>query len=239
MKATRLTLMALGVVALSALIIGCGGEETGAVAAPVPTPVSLPPIEPVKAEAGVPVASMLDPNFDRTRALAQTRDFGRRSDPFALLSMERAFERQQQLERVASTTGGWFSSEFDVEDPDAGAQRVVIEQQPYRRLSGVLLGNGVAALIEMEDGRVYEVVPGSQIPGTPWVVISIDAERAVLRRGGSTLPKEIIVRLGPRLSDFTGGGGGGGDTPGAAGGARDDDGRGGSTGPTAGATGRG
>ncbi len=195
-------------------LTGCGGEEVAAPAPVVARP--MPPLPKLEADAGVPVQTNVDPNFDRARTIASSKEFGRRSDPFSLLASERKFEREQQNERVIVEYGGWFQSEFVEPDTSAAERQSIVEPQPYRRLSGILLGNGVSALIEMEDGRVWEVVPGSQIPGTDWIVISIDAERAILRRGGSRLPKEIIVRLGPRADGFGGpaqGGGGGGDAP--------------------------
>ena len=210
MKLFRRTL-ALCSCAVVFTLVGCGGGEP-TVITEVPPPV-LPPIEDVYADAGVPVTMVADPTFERTKLLSATRYFGRRSDPFSLLAPERAFEARQQVERARQEYGGWFGSEFDMDA--AGVlgtpqPQTIVEPQPYRRLSGILLGNGVAALIEWEDGRVFEVTPGSQIPGTEWVVISIDAERAILRRSGNRLPKEVIVRLGPRASEFGGGGGGGG-----------------------------
>ena len=196
------------------MLAGCGGEPEPAPQAAPPRPQPAVPL--LKADAGVPVVLAPDPNFDKAKAVAMSKEFGRRSDPFSLLAVERMFEQNQSNERVATEYGGWFSREFEENDPGARDAAIVVEPQPYRRLSGILLGNGVSALIEMEDGRVWEVVPGSQIPGTDWVVISIDSERAILRRSGNKLPKQIIVRLGPRIDQFTGGGGndsgGGGDT---------------------------
>ncbi len=199
----------VGIVAIGVFgTVGCNDAAVSETPQ-LPTARPLGPIQPLQASAGVPVAPAQDPNFDRSRQLADAKEFGRRGDAFSLLATERAYERNQQVARTVTEYGGWFGQQF--EEPDAtAAEQVVVEPQPYRRLSGILLGNGVSALIEMENGRVYEVVPGSQIPGTNWVVISIDGERAILRRGGSTLPKEIIVRLGPRLNEFLPGGGGGG-----------------------------
>ncbi len=190
------------------LIVGCGGEEVAPAAPVVARP--MPPLPTLDADAGVPVQQSVDPNFDRAKTVAQAKEFGRRYDPFSLLAVERRFEQQQKNERVIVEYGGWFPREFEEPDTSAAERQSIVEPQPYRRLSGILLGNGVSALIEMEDGRVWEIVPGSQIPGTEWIVISIDSERAILRRGGSRLPKELIVRLGPRVENFTGGGGGDG-----------------------------
>lgn len=210
----RPSLSAIAVLAVSAILSGCGGGEPEALVQANP-PV-LPPIEPVTADAGVPVSMVADPTFERTKTLAMAQTFGRRSDPFRLLGSEQVFEARQQVERARQEYGGWFGAEFDFGSasvaPGMSAQPdLVVEPQPFRRLSGILLGNGVAALIVWEDGRVYEIVPGSQIPGTDWVVISIDSERAILRRSGNRLPKEIIVRLGPSVSGYGAGDTGGGD----------------------------
>lgn len=238
MKQRNLSLSALALVALSGIaLVGCGPEVD--LASDVPPPLrNLEPAPALAADAGVPVQVTPDPTFERTRQVAQTTSFGRRSDPFALLGPEAAFERAQQMERVQSEFGGFFPTLFEEPAPSP-EETIVVEPQPYRRLAGVLLGNGVAALIQMEDGRVFEIVPGSVIPGTNWVVISIDAERAILRRPGNRLPKEIIVRLGPRAENFMGGGGdtGGRGAGQADGGASPDGaaGAGGGRGPGAGA----
>lgn len=217
----RTLITGLGFALLAGItLVGCGGGgETTPIAEAVPP--TLPPIEPITADAGVPVTMTADPTFDRTKTLAAARQFGRRQDPFRLLAVEQHFELRQQVERARQEYGGWFNAEFDWDASASGTGRVepqiVVEPQPYRRLSGILLGNGVAALIEWEDGRVFEIVPGSQIPGTNWIVISIDSERAILRRDGNKLPKEIIIRLGPRGSDFFGGGGADGEGGGGRG----------------------
>jgi hypothetical protein len=66
----------------------------------------------------------------------------------------------------------------------------VVEPQPYRRLSGIVVGDSVLALIVMGDGAGPQIIrPGLRIPNSPWRVISIDEEQAVLRRDGDVLPR--------------------------------------------------
>lgn len=116
-----------------------------------------------------------------------------RPDPFALTPAEKAFERAQQAERFFQETGG-FGAEFEVKE--AQPVPVTIEPQPYRRLSGIVVGDGsILALLDMGDGQWLLVRPGQEIPNTNWRVISINEERALLRRPGNVLPREISVRL--------------------------------------------
>jgi hypothetical protein len=92
-------------------------------------------------------------------------------------------------------------------------------------LAGVLVGDTVSAIIVMEDGSTHLIKPGMRIPNSPWRVLSIDEEKAVLRRAGTVKPTQIIVRLEtPPGGVPTGGGGGRGPggapgNPGGAGGA--------------------
>lgn len=230
--------MALAAAAL--MVVGCAGDDSAQFTSTVPAAAAGPTPDRLNADAGVPVVTTLDPTFEQAKAEAKAKFVGRRSNPWALLGAEAIFDREQTRERIVADTGGSFGAVYELPDDKPVEETIVIEPQPYRRLSGIMLGNGVAALIEMEDGRVYEIWPGVQIPGTEWVVISIDAERAVLRRAGSRLPKEVIVPLGPRLSTGFGVGGGnnngggarGGDSAGreGEGGARSEDGSSGTMG---------
>jgi hypothetical protein len=117
-----------------------------------------------------------------------------RRDPFSLQELELAYETKQANARIFATTGAFFPSLFVPKE-----ERVEVdftEPQPYRRLAGVLVGDSVMAIIDMGDGRPMEVIrPGMQIPNSPWRVISIDEEKAVLKRSGNVKPKEIVVRL--------------------------------------------
>jgi len=88
------------------------------------------------------------------------------------------------------------------------------------RLSAILIGDGVGALLERAPGDTIEIRPGQQIQGTEWTVVSIDEERAVLRRSADMRPSTFVVRLQSRGADFGRGGGGGGNTGGGGGGGR-------------------
>lgn len=117
-----------------------------------------------------------------------------RPDPFSLEPRQQQFEIKQANERIFATTGSFFPSLFVPKEEKV--QIDYTEPQPYRRLAGVLVGDSVMAIIDMGDGRPMEVIrPGMQIPNSPWRVISIDEEKAVLKRSGNVKPKEIVVRL--------------------------------------------
>jgi len=141
----------------------------------------------------VPVAAVVDPGFGDTKLLAEGTRFGRRSDPFALLPEERVYDSEQSNARLTAEMGG-FGTYFTPPE-EAPDEQEITEPQPFRRLAGIILSDGVIGLIEMEDGRVYEVRPGTKIPNSEWTVLSLNAEQAVLVRAGSRLPKRIIVRL--------------------------------------------
>ena len=94
--------------------------------------------------------------------------------------------------------------------PGEGVQ---VEPQPYRRLSGILIGDSVLAILE-EGGKSTIVRPGMMIPDTNWRVVSIDKDKAILRREGPQLPHEVEVRLEVGMPGFTNTGNqGGGGTP--------------------------
>jgi hypothetical protein len=180
------------------------GDVNGKLKSLTPPPSSV--------AAGVALPQVSDPSFEQTKTVANNKFFGQRRNPFALLPVEAKFERDQYREWATNELGGWFEPQYEVPDETVilPEERIVVEQQPYRRLSGVILGNGVAALIEMEDGRVYEIVPGVTIPGTNWTVVRIDSDTATLYRPGNTRPNTISVRLGPKGENLIPGTSGGG-----------------------------
>jgi hypothetical protein len=215
------------VVCASLLLSGCANENLGDLADYPSNPVRpMPAIDPPIAEAGVKVDIKPDEQFARTKLVASNRNFGNRRDAFALLPAEANFERSQRQEFVFQESGGFFGQEYELpEEPTAPT--IVVEPQPLnRRMSGVLLGNGVSALLEMENGQTYEVFPGAQIPGSPWYVVSIDGSKLVLGRDGDVLPKTVVVVLGPKLTGGGGGGNSGSDSGSGAGGGREGRGRG-------------
>lgn len=141
------------------------------------------------------------------QSLVAQRSFGVRPDPFALLTPERSFNQSQTSERVLVEIGGFATMyEPPVEVADQGE---IVEPQPYRRLAGILVGDTVSAIIIMEDGSAHIIKPGMRIPNSPWRVVSIDEEKAVLRRAGTRKPTQITIRLETPLQGVPNQGGGG------------------------------
>lgn len=172
----------------------------------------------INADAGVAVAPSTDATeFTKLVAQRSGKLGPSRQDPFALRPVEKQYDLVQSVERLAGTEGGFplfYEAKVNViEVPE-------IEPQPYRRLSGIVVGDTVLVIVELGPGNTQIVGPGQRIPTTEWTVASIDSEKAILRRGGNKLPKEIRVRLesppaglGP---DFGGDGGNPGGPPGGS-----------------------
>jgi hypothetical protein len=230
----------LGAAGASAILAGCGSNEPS----PAPVAVSTPPVDtswvPKGIDAGLelPNQTPLDPAT--RKMLVASRPFTMRSNPFALHPEEQAFERRQLGERLVQSEG-FFGLRYT--PPPEVDNRPVFEEQPYRRLAGVIVGESVLAIIEMGDGQAPLIIrPGQRIPNSEWTVVSIDEDKAVLRRSGNKLPKEIVVRLESKPFDGGGnqggpaGGGGpvGGGTPGGRGTGREGPGSGPGGGPVGG-----
>lgn len=147
----------------------------------------------VKPAAGVPIRSVqdrkvVDKMWVATRSPA-------RPDPFALLQKERSYEAYAAAQLRAQRSGTFPN--YYVEPPDR-PETFVNEQQPYRRLAAVLIGESISALIDMGDGRgLQRIRPGQRIPNTEWIVASIDSDKAVLVRVETSRkrPTEVVVRL--------------------------------------------
>ena len=223
MLSQRLIVGAFG--ALSLVAIGCGGSSSSSdSSAGAALPVKKEPLV-ISAQAGVPVAQSADPKRFATLVASRAPGFGPgRKNPFALTQEEADYELQQTSERLLSTAGG-FSLQYQL-PPETDTALPFVEPQPYRRLAGIVVGDSVLAIIDLGDGRTEIIRPGMKIPNTEWTVVSIDEDKAVLRRSGKALPKEIIVRLespppGTAVGGAIGGGAGGaaGFGPGAGGGA--------------------
>jgi hypothetical protein len=181
-----LALSALGFLVLSG-VVGC--------AKPMEEP---PPAQAIKKEN--PFDPLTDAgvkaDFDKQNIFveADAKHFVARNDPFALNSSQLAFEKSQSNERILQDLGGFYEA---VAPPEQEEVVPVIEPQPYRRLAGVVVAQSVIGIIEL-NGSQQLIRPGQLIPGTEWRVVSIDTEKAVLRRGGNVLPHEIVVRLESR-----------------------------------------
>jgi hypothetical protein len=180
-----------GVLALG--LVGCGGPaDTGDTAAPVA--VKKYNYKPT-AEAGLDdVKTAADTGQLKKLYLAASVKYGSsRHNPFVLTKDETAYETSQNGARLFQQVNG-FSNEYKPEEQVDVVP--VLEQQPYRRLAGVVVGDSVLAIIDMGDGREAQIIhPGEKIPDSEWTVVSIDQEKAILKRDGNKLPKEITVPL--------------------------------------------
>lgn len=209
-------------------LVACGlqGCAPGGISDPVQSTMPAPSAASRQADtfkptttAGIPVAVSGDP-LAYWRTTSTNKYFSARPDPFALHPSEVAFDRSQGAERLFTDLGG-FSVRF--EPPVETVVVPTIEEQPYRRLAGVIVGESVSALIDMGDGQGLKIInPGQVING--WTVVSIDENQAVLRRGGNILPREVIVRLesapfgaGGSGNSNSGGNNGGGNSGGGGG----------------------
>lgn len=165
-----------------------------------------------EAEAGVDLAAeTVSAGLETVQEIAARKVWPNRNDPFSLLPSERTFEEQQALERILSEGGG-FSVEFEVPEPNYEEEKPTIQPQPLWRLAGIAVAEG-SVLALLDTGQSVDIIrPGSSIEGTEWTCVSIDLQRAIFRRSGNNLPREIIVQLGAPLN---GGGGVGGATGGS------------------------
>ncbi len=212
----KFQMLVLGALGATALLAGYGCASSAqsqqmATQAPagsnaptptIPTPgmQDASPVLHPAADAGIPVVvKPIDPGAARMKRLARNANFGSRSDAFALLPMESRYEQEQRGELILGTLGG-FTTYFEPpeEQPD---ESEIFEPQPPRRASGIVLGESVYAIIQMETGQTIIVRPGSkiQVGDVVWTVASIDEDKVVLRREGNRQPKTIIIRLSGQL----------------------------------------
>lgn len=199
-----------GAAALLALaLVGCK-SETDTLPGSVAGKSKVNDLYVPEAEAGVSLdAGKAREGLDTVQQIAARRTWGHRGDPFALLSAEAAFDREQSFERILSESGG-YSMMFETPEVKYDEDRPTIEPQPAWRLAGIAVSEG-AVMALLDTGTTVDTIrPGQPVAGTEWTCVSIDEERAIFRRPGSALPKEISVELGAPL-----GGGGGAAGPGS------------------------
>ncbi|MCW5944021.1 MAG: hypothetical protein KIS66_17460 [Fimbriimonadaceae bacterium] len=216
----------LGLLAIATLGAALAGCDVGPVN---DDPVAVTPLgnELTEFKPDVQVGLPVEPDPTLAVALAEQIQSGRtqyRPNPFALLPAERKYESDQGAARLISSIGFYTFLPPEVKEE----AQPMTEPQPYRRLSGILVGQSVTGILE-DDSRPGEgllIRPGMAIPNSPWRVASIDSEKAVLRRTGpnaeNTFPREVTVRLESRPggTGFTPGGVPGRAPGGAAGGGR-------------------
>jgi hypothetical protein len=185
---------------------GCAG---GPISVPqsAPTGVSKgPKFKGPDSDAGVKATQDTDATVFKKMVQARAASFHPRGDAFALTADEKSYDYSQSAERVFSEIGGFPTY---VQPSEPVAPQVVTEQQPYRRLSGVVVGDSVLAIIDMGNGAAPVLIrPGMHIPNTEWTVVSIDLDKAVLHRSGNVLPNTIEVRLETPPANYASGTGG-------------------------------
>lgn len=195
---------------ISPLILVAGVLITAGCAAPEEETASVRPsgrvVKPYvpSSAAGLPVTVKVDPNALKP-LLARAARFGSRSNPFLLRKDEIVFERNQTVERLF-TQDGDFPVTFDPSTPPPVV--VVEEAQPYRRLSGIVIGEAVIGILETQGQPTILIRPGQLIPGTDWTVVSLNEDRAVLRRPGNRRPNQVTVKLEQPPAGFAAAGGG-------------------------------
>ncbi len=211
----------MGLIGAGGMALAISGCQSGNAQGPAPVgtgagaSTASANVPPLKVIAGVPPSTAAVGGPFDVRTIAVSKQFSVRSgDPFALLPSERRYEMSQTAERLLAENGG-FSNLFTEALPTPDDISYV-EPLPQWRLAGVVIGDGVAALLDMGNGQVVDIRPGARVPGTDWTVASINAERAILRRSGPRLPHEFVVTLKGPIGGSTGGFGGGGFPGGAA-----------------------
>jgi hypothetical protein len=160
-----------------------------------------PPPPDLSSPAGIPALyDPIDQSQSRLLALVESRTWPRRSDPFALMPAERTFNEQQRTARIVQDSGG-FRNFFDWQDPTqlpGGEDPVQVVPLPIWRLAGIIQSeDGIRAILITGPGQpAIDIRPGSFVP-PHWTVVSIDLEKAVLRRPSNLVPNELVVPLRP------------------------------------------
>ncbi len=136
--------------------------------------------------------------------------FTPRKDPFAYLP-----EEQEALQADAFDPNRYFVLASPPTPPRVELPEP-FEPQPRRRVSGIVIGTTVSAILEQEGENPQIVQPGDTVG--EFRVAAITPEGVILRRSRGN-PREVIVRYEPPApGGGTGGGQTGGFAPGAPGG---------------------
>lgn len=204
---------------LAVIAVGCTGPD----ATPNFRPQSAKKVEPVvhTAEAGVLVAASSAAAEAEVRRQANEYLVASRPNPFFLLGPEMAFEKDQFAANMTASMGFYRMAGESKAQP---VQPTFInEPQPPRRMAGVLIGESVSGLIDMNDGTpgLKVIRPGTELKNAngqvEWVVQSIDEEKAILvRKDANRYPRRVVVRLQQDLGADAPEGGGAGNAGGAS-----------------------
>lgn len=211
MKRNDLKLKASTLGLLGSLVLGGCAADMSTMEEPVPASTPAKVEYKPDVDAGVEVA-MATPDPQKLQTLVASKIFLPRADASALLPIERRYEQSMQAERLASTEGWSIQVDPIILDPPPPVEPVP-DPQPYRRLAGIIVGDTVMAIMITEGGETQIIRPGMRLPNSEWTVVSIDEEKAVLRRPGNRVPRQVIVNLESDPGMGTGGGNQGGGNP--------------------------
>lgn len=199
---------------LLAVLGGCGETQVPSRLTQAPTgsvPNDLKALPPVAAEAGYDLIPAAATTTDVV-TIAKGMSFSSRGNDFALMSGEQAFDMEQRMLNLFEGGGGFFNAEFATPEERPVSEELRRVEIPMWRLSGIVIGESVSALLEKAPGQTVSVRPGMVIDGE-WMCVSIDQEKAVFRRLDNAEPNTMEVRLSLPMGG--GGGGGGGNRGGA------------------------
>lgn len=187
----NLVFAALGLLA----VVGCGGPDPDPNQFVEPATVDPGPPPSNEAKAGV----KMDPSNPGLTEIAKAQIVAIRANPFALLPSEVAYDRSQLAASLNEESGFYrLVGESQVPPPQPTMRYV---NEPNRRLAGIMIGETVSALVDMNDGSPMQIIrPGSTVKNAAgqdtWIVESIDNERAILRRiEKGVQPTHVVVRL--------------------------------------------
>jgi hypothetical protein len=182
---------------LSLTLVGCQTQPTTVSSLPTGVSQYKPKGKALGAEAGIPLTDALAKVT--VQDIAKTMQVSARKDPFKLTTSEVKFDRQQRTERLLNEAGGYvnlFTPTLDIEfEPRP------LEPKPLWRLSGIVVSEGgIVALLDMGNGQSRVIRPGLVLEGTPFVVQSLDRDRAVLRRLDGKDPRLVPIELSGPLN---------------------------------------
>lgn len=183
--------------AASLMLVGCQTQPTEVSSPPTGVSQYKPKSQALSAEAGIPLSDPL--SKVTVQQIAKTMQVPARRDPFLLTASEVRFDRAQRTERLLNEAGGYvslFTPTMDIE-----FQPKQLEQKPLWRLSGVVVSeSGIVALLDMGNGQSRVIRPGTVLEGTPFVVQSLDRDRAILRRLDGKEPRLVAIELSGPLA---------------------------------------
>lgn len=156
----------------------------------------------LSADAGIPLLAPGELVSSEFQTLSKGVLLHERIDPFALLPGEIKLEQGQKIHQIMGQIGGFLPLGELVPSPNK--EMPLFEKPPFRRLAGIIAGNGIMALIEKDNGVIEEVYPGSEISNSDWMVAFLDQDKAILRRKSQKLPKEIVIYLESRKESSRG-----------------------------------